>query len=605
MIPRLRFPGALARGSRVRAVLWGLVLGLVLAAGGFARADIPHTIHYQGRLTQSSGVPLTGQHTLILRLYDAETGGQKLWEERHPLALTSQDNGVFSLVLGSQQPFDGVDFNRQVWLAIDVNGEGEFTPRQPVTAVTYAINADNLDGLDASQFVRTDRLATAPASDVAAVSASGTSTALARQDHTHRGVRSVAVEQQPGLFGDVLLRSGANVTLQQQGNVITIASAGGAGGGLSGVEAGAGLTGGGTSGVVTLDVAAGPGLVAEADRLRADAGTGPGQLVQLDAAGALPGVSGAQLTELDASRITAGILEEARLPPAVSRLGEAIESGEVTDGTLGAADTQDQFLKAGPGVTLEKNTTSWEISAVGSGGDITSVVAGAGLTGGGTSAEVTLDVGAGSGLRASADGLAVAFGALPARAVGAAGGAGQSEEVSRADHVHEGLHSLRASGQPQILGDAILAAGERIALSQTGGTITISAAEGGVSGGRASAFASSAMAISTESDTELLAVTVTKTRPDSVLLVLATAQLTHTGGDNEKTVDVKVFRDATQLDGSYRGRLGQSSRATSELPVSLHAWDAAGAGTYTFRLRARSSGGGAQAGVRRLTVVEL
>jgi hypothetical protein len=100
-------------------------------------------------------------------------------------------------------------------------------------------------------------------------------------------------------------------------------------------------------------------------------------------------------------------------------------------------------------------------------------------------------------------------------------------------------------------------------------------------------------------------VTITKSQPTSSLLIIASVQLTHTAKPNNKTVDVKLFRDATPLDAGYRARLGTANQAVSDVPVTLHAWDAPGAGTYTFTLKARSSGNGATATVRRLTVVEL
>ena len=142
-----------------------LLSSLVVVCGLFlstftvlrAAAEIPRLMHYQGQLAEASGAPLSGDHTLTLRLYDAASGGSVLWEESHTVSLKQADQGVFSLTLGSVTAFPAtLDFNQPIWLTLDVDATGEMLPRQRLTAVTYAINADQLDGLDSTQFLRAD-----------------------------------------------------------------------------------------------------------------------------------------------------------------------------------------------------------------------------------------------------------------------------------------------------------------------------------------------------------------------------------------------------------------------------------------------------------------
>jgi hypothetical protein len=94
-------------------------------------------------------------------------------------------------------------------------------------------------GLSGSQVGNTITLSAPALSSTAALSvgasnAAGTGTATAREDHVHRGVSSVAKNGASQLFGDVTLSAGANVTLTQVGNDISISSSGGGGSGLSG-----------------------------------------------------------------------------------------------------------------------------------------------------------------------------------------------------------------------------------------------------------------------------------------------------------------------------------------------------------------------------------
>jgi hypothetical protein len=384
-----------------------LLVACCLSLVTVAWAAIPRTIHYQGKLTEPDGTPITGTHAVTFRLYDSLTGGTKLWEEQHELQLAPDDNGIFSIILGSQTAFSStIDFNNPLWLSIEIDGGGEFSPRLPLAAVSYAINADLLDGLDASQF-----LTTLP----------------------------------------------ANVSLL------------------------------------------GPSIGS---------------------------------SELEADSVDANALSAA-----------AIQPGDIEVGDLPAHASTHQ-----PG-----------------------------------------------GVDALATDSAVS--------VGSANAAGTSTSLARADHVHEGLHSLAASGQPPLVGDAVLAAGANVSLSQAGQTITIAASA--AAGNRASTSSTSAQAISSGSNTTLLSVSMTKSQASSALLVIATVQLANTGPPTTKTVDVKLFRDGSQLDGSYTTRIGQAAETVRDVPVTIHAWDTSAAGTYTFSLAAQASGAGVQATVRRLTVIEL
>lgn len=65
--------------------------------------------------------------------------------------------------------------------------------------------------------------------DIASAAATGSDTThYALDDHTHKGVRSLAKTSGTQLFGDVTLTEGSGITITQSGNALTIASSGGA-----------------------------------------------------------------------------------------------------------------------------------------------------------------------------------------------------------------------------------------------------------------------------------------------------------------------------------------------------------------------------------------
>lgn len=71
----------------------------ILASALLASAQVPGLINYQGRLTDSSGAPVTGSKDFSLTIHDAQTGGNLLYTETIG-AVTLDDNGVYSFQFG-------------------------------------------------------------------------------------------------------------------------------------------------------------------------------------------------------------------------------------------------------------------------------------------------------------------------------------------------------------------------------------------------------------------------------------------------------------------------------------------------------------------------
>jgi len=130
-----------------------------------AWATVPDRINYQGKLTDSGGIPLSGSQLIRVFIYEQATGGTDLWFEEHTVTLS--DDGIYSLQLGSQAPFPSDLFIAYPALYLEVriwhSGTGWeiLEPRQEMISTAFSMkaakaeDADTLDGMDSLDFADT------------------------------------------------------------------------------------------------------------------------------------------------------------------------------------------------------------------------------------------------------------------------------------------------------------------------------------------------------------------------------------------------------------------------------------------------------------------
>lgn len=138
------------RGYRVALLL---LLALITSATALlftvspAQAATSSTLNFQGRLaTNTGGLVSDGSYNIEFKLYDDATAGSNLWtESRTGGNQVTVRNGYFSVYLGEVTPFGAsIPWDQELWLTMNVNGDGEMSPRFKLTAVPYAFRAGAL-----------------------------------------------------------------------------------------------------------------------------------------------------------------------------------------------------------------------------------------------------------------------------------------------------------------------------------------------------------------------------------------------------------------------------------------------------------------------------
>lgn len=165
----------------LKAALCGLLLfiGVGLAftptKSSQAAVNFNQSVNFQGRLTDASGnVVPDGTYNVEFKLWTAATAGTNVWTETRLVSNTqgvTVSRGLFSVQLGSVASLAGFDWNRDLYLGVNIGDtvntatptyDGEMTPRHrlgqaPTAAFAgLADNANNLGGVASGNYARLD-----------------------------------------------------------------------------------------------------------------------------------------------------------------------------------------------------------------------------------------------------------------------------------------------------------------------------------------------------------------------------------------------------------------------------------------------------------------
>ncbi|HHE38102.1 MAG TPA: hypothetical protein ENL20_05970 [Candidatus Cloacimonetes bacterium] len=113
-----------------------VIVGILLAIGMLS-ADVPNLIDFQGRLTDDSENPINGPTAIAFAVYADSTSGTALWSETQNPVYVS--NGLFHVFLGAVNSIPETLFHEpDRWIGIEVNSDGEMSPRTRFGSVPYA-----------------------------------------------------------------------------------------------------------------------------------------------------------------------------------------------------------------------------------------------------------------------------------------------------------------------------------------------------------------------------------------------------------------------------------------------------------------------------------
>jgi len=139
--------------TKIIAII-SLFIGVILFFG-LVFAELPQEIFFQARLAEKKNGVAGASHKFKLRLYPNSSGGSPIWSETQ--SLVPNNSGIFSCYMGGVTSFPAdMNFNSVYYLSVEVDNDGEMSPRIKLVPALDALNARRLGGLGSAQFLRSD-----------------------------------------------------------------------------------------------------------------------------------------------------------------------------------------------------------------------------------------------------------------------------------------------------------------------------------------------------------------------------------------------------------------------------------------------------------------
>ena len=368
-----------------RLVLAALAAAAIASAT--ATAAVPTTLSFSARMIdEKSGDPVSGAHRISFALYTAEAGGNSVWNEQRDVEI--EEDGVLFTDIGATKALDSTVFTgAKLWLEVKLD-DVPMDPRIAIDAVPYAIhsaNSDAIGGLPAQDVQKRVSGTCSGGNFIIGVNTDGTVTCAPDLSGTGDVTAVIAGSglSGGGQSGDITLSLTAtcamNQVLKWSGTAWTCSADATGAGTITGVTVGpaGGLTGGGTTGSVMLSLLNTCQL---------------GQVLKWN------GSTWGCAADNDTPSMSSGDITSV-----TTAAGSGLQGGVTTgDAALSL------LTSCAMNQVLKWTGSAWACAAdvdtdTNSGGDITDVVAGNGLTGGAASGAATVNVGAGTGISVAAD----------------------------------------------------------------------------------------------------------------------------------------------------------------------------------------------------------